>query len=100
MTSTSAALPELVGPADPGYDDARRVWNLAADLRPAAVAVATSPEQVVAVVRHAADQGLRVVPQGTGHLAASLGDLSDAIILRTALPRHVVVNTARADRAR
>ena len=94
MTSTSAALPDLVRPEDPSYDEARRAWNLAADLRPAAVAVATSPEQVAAVVRHAAGEGLRVVPQGTGHLAASLGDLSDAVILRTALPRHVVVNTA------
>jgi len=94
MTSTSAALPELVSPADPGYDDARRVWNLAADLRPAAVAVATSPEQVAAVVRHAADRGLRVVPIGTGHLAASHGDVSDAILLRTDLPHEVVVDAS------
>ena len=38
---------------------------------------------VVAVVGFAARDGLRVAPQGTGHNAAALGALDDAILLRT-----------------
>ncbi len=79
-------------PSDAVYDEARSAWNLAADLRPAAVATATSAEQVAAVVRHAGAQGLRVVPQGTGHLAGGLGDISDAILLKTALGHEIVVD--------
>ncbi len=47
---------------------------------------------VQAVVRHAAETGLRVAPQSTGHNAAPLGDLSDAILLRTARMNAVEVD--------
>ena len=38
---------------------------------------------VVTVVRFAAERGVEVVPQRTGHNAAPLGDLSGTILLRT-----------------
>ncbi len=70
-------------PGDPGYDAARTPWNVAVDQRPAAVAVATSVEDVVTVVRASAAAGLRVVPQSTGHNAGPLsGRLADAVLLR------------------
>ncbi|HSK34163.1 MAG TPA: FAD-binding oxidoreductase, partial [Propionicimonas sp.] len=87
-TTPAAALRGLCGgrvflPGDPGYDAARTPWNVAVDQRPVAVAVPTSVEEVVEVVRAAAAAGLRVVPQSSGHNAGPLaGRFGDAVLLR------------------
>lgn len=73
----------VIGPDDAGYDAARLPWNVAVDQRPAAVATPTTTAEVAAVVRSAAAAGLQVAPQGTGHNAAPLGDLSGTVLLRT-----------------
>jgi FAD/FMN-containing dehydrogenase len=70
-------------PGDPGYDAARMPWNVAVDQRPAAVAYPADADEVSAVVRAAAECGLRVAPQGTGHNAGPLGPLDDVVLLRT-----------------
>jgi len=72
-------------PSDPSYDVARTPWNVAVDQRPAAVAFPRTADEVAAVVRAAADAGLRVAPQSTGHNAGPLAaqDLSDVVIVRT-----------------
>ena len=68
----NAARPDLlVFPGQPGWDEARRAWNLAVAQRPAAVAVPESVDDVVAAVDHARAVGLRVAVQGTGHGAGS-----------------------------
>ena len=59
-------------PGDPGYDAARLPWNVAVDQRPAAVAFPRTAAEVGAVVRVAAEAGLRIAPQSTGHNAAPL----------------------------
>ena len=63
----------LVHPHDPGWDEARRAWNLAVDQQPAAVALPESVEDVIAVVRWARSRGLRIAPQATGHSAGAMG---------------------------
>ncbi|MBI5028651.1 MAG: FAD-binding protein, partial [Actinobacteria bacterium] len=69
-------------PFHPGYERGRVPWNLAVDQRPAAVAVASSAADVVAVVRAATAAGLRVVPQAGGHNAGPLtGRMDDAVLL-------------------
>ncbi|GAA3525017.1 FAD-binding oxidoreductase [Nocardioides daeguensis] len=75
---------EIHLPGDPGYDAARTPWNLAVDQRPAAVAVPHTPAEVQAVVRAAAEAGLRVAPQSSGHGAAPLteGALDDVVLVR------------------
>ncbi|RKS71410.1 FAD/FMN-containing dehydrogenase [Motilibacter peucedani] len=94
------SLRELCGgavhlPGDPGYDDARQPWNVAVDQRPAAVAYPASAAEVSEVVRAAAAAGLRVAVQGTGHNAGPLGDLRDAVLLRTSAMIGVRVDAAR-----
>lgn len=70
-------------PGDPAYDATRPAWNLAVDQRPAAVAVPTSVDQVVALVAAARRLGLRVAPQSTGHGAGPLhGRLAGSLLLR------------------
>jgi FAD/FMN-containing dehydrogenase len=72
-------------PGDPGYDAARLPWNVAIDQRPAAVAYPRNADEVSAVVRAAAEAGLRVAPQSTGHNAGPLAarGLDDVVVLRT-----------------
>jgi len=86
---------ELVRPGDPTWDDARTAWNLAVDQRPAAVVLAESAADVSETVQAAREAGLRVAPQGTGHGASPIGDLSDTILLRTTRMRGVSIDPAR-----
>jgi FAD/FMN-containing dehydrogenase len=80
-----AASPDLlVFPGQPGWDEARRAWNLSVDQRPAAVALPETVDDVVAAVDHARASGLRVAVQGTGHGAGS-----------TSLDGTLLVNTVR-----
>src|SRR6185437_15936929 len=86
---------ELVLPTDPSWDEARTAWNLAVDQRPAAVVLAESTADVAETIRAARSAGLSVAPQGTGHGATPLGDLSDTILLRTSRMRGVSVDPKR-----
>jgi FAD/FMN-containing dehydrogenase len=89
----------LVRPGDPGWDEARRAWNLAADQRPDLVVLAETADDVVAAVRHAAVTGRRVTAQGTGHGAMALGSLAGTILVKTSALRGVSVDaTARTAR--
>ena len=83
-------------PGDPGYDSARSPWNVAIDQRPAAVAVPTSVDEVVAVVRAASSAGLQVAPQGTGHNAGPLaGRLAHAVLMRMSDFTGVTIDAQR-----
>ncbi len=92
-----AVAGDVVFPGDPGWDEARRAWNLAADQRPGVVVYAQSAEDVATVVRFARLRGYRVAPQGTGHNAAALGQLdAETILLRTERMRNVEVDVKGA----
>lgn len=83
-------------PGDAVYDEARMPWNLQAASRPAAVAYPAFPHEVATVLRAAADAGLRVAPQGTGHGAPALaGHLEDAVLLRTSAMTELRVDADR-----
>jgi FAD/FMN-containing dehydrogenase len=81
-------------PGDPGYDDARGAWNLAADQSPAVVVVAESVADVVQAVRFARSQGMRIAPQGTGHGAVPLEPLEGVMLLKTSRLRDVHIYPA------
>ncbi|WP_141013959.1 FAD-binding protein [Nocardioides sambongensis] len=108
LPPATAALPAAVAarlraacpvhlPEDPTYDAARVAWNLAADQRPAAVAVPRTVEEVAAVVTAAATSGLRVAPQSTGHGAAALAaqDLDRVVLVRLGELTGVSVDPGR-----
>jgi FAD/FMN-containing dehydrogenase len=91
-TITKDSLPahaHVVLPDSEDWDLARGGFNLAVDQRPAAVAFAHDEEDVSRIVRFAAERGLRVAPQRTGHNAGPLGALEDTVLLRTDLMRGV-----------
>ena len=81
---TAASSDVLVFPTDPGWDDARRAWNLAVDQRPAVVALPETVDDVVDAVDYARTLGLRIAVQGTGHGAPG-----------TTLDGTMLVNTSR-----
>lgn len=89
----------IATPNDPDWDQARMGWNLAADQQPSAVAFVESGGDIAAVVRFAAENGLRVSGQGTGHGAVALGSLEDAILVKTERMRGIEVD-AGAETAR
>lgn len=66
---------------DPGFDEARRPWNLAVDQQVLAVVEAADADDVAATVSYAALHGLAVTAQPTGHGAS--GSAEGAILLRT-----------------
>ncbi len=97
ITLSSADLADelsdaLLSPADPGYDDARRAWNLSIDQRPSAVVGPTSVQDVIAAVLVARRRGQRIAPQGTGHGATPMGAMHDTMLLRTDRMRAVHVD--------
>ncbi|AYG03494.1 FAD-binding oxidoreductase [Gryllotalpicola protaetiae] len=85
-------------PGDPGYDERRLGWQLAAELRPAAIVFPHTVDEVIAVVRAAVAAGLRIAPQSTGHGAASLAeqDLSSTVIVRLSEFTGVTIDAAAA----
>jgi hypothetical protein len=85
----------VVAPGEEHWDDARQAWNLAVDQRPALVAIPENDEDVIAVVAHAREKGLRVAPQGTGHNAAAIGSLDRTILLKTSALRDVEIDADR-----
>ncbi len=89
-------LPSAVLPGDPGWEEARRPWNLAVDQQPVAVAFPESAEEVAAVVCLAGENGLRVAPQGTGHGAVPAGGLEDTVLLVTSRMTDVSVDPVSA----
>ena len=89
---------EVVLPGDERWDAARQAWNLAVDQRPVAVAYPASAQDVTAVVRFAAEQGLRVAFNAGGHNAGSIDWSSDTILLKPERMRgiEIDVTTRRA----
>jgi len=57
----------VIGPADPGYEQARRVWNAGIDRHPAMIARCASPADVAAAVTFAAEHDLEITVRGGAH---------------------------------
>jgi FAD/FMN-containing dehydrogenase len=90
---------ELLMPGEPGWDAARRTFNLAVDQQPAAIALPETDDDVSLAVRFAAGYGLRVAAQRTGHNAVPLGPLDGTLLVRTDRLQGVEIDTV-ARRAR
>jgi len=72
---------DLIVPGDPGYDQARAVYNAMIDKYPAAIARCRDTADVIACVRFAGEHGLAIAVRGGGHNAAGLGVADDALVI-------------------
>jgi FAD/FMN-containing dehydrogenase len=66
-TLRAALTGPVIGPADPEFDQARRVWNASIDRRPAMIARCASPADVAAAVTFAATYGVEITMRGGAH---------------------------------
>jgi len=58
---------DVITPADPAYENARRVWNHMIDKRPLLIAACAGAADVIATVKFARDNGLLLAVRGGGH---------------------------------
>jgi len=54
-------------PEDPGYEDARQIWNAMIDRRPSVIVQCVQAEDVPPAIRFARDNGLELSIRGGGH---------------------------------
>jgi FAD/FMN-containing dehydrogenase len=84
---------------DGGYGASKQAFNLLHEQRPAAVVRVANADDVAETIRYAAQRGLRVAPQGTGHNAVPIDGIENALLLRTDALQEVRIDVA-ARRAR
>ena len=77
---------------DPGYEDARRVWNGVIDRRPAAIARCASAADVVAAVRIAARHRPAVTVRGGGHQVSGSAVCDEGLVIDLSLMTDVIVD--------
>ena len=85
---------ELIVPRDPGYDDARAVYNGMIDKRPAAIARCRDAADVITCVRFGREHGVELAVRGGGHNAAGLGVWDDALVIDLSQLRSTTVDPA------
>lgn len=95
-TTADAIRRELSGTfilaGEPGFDEARTIFNAMIDKRPAAIAQCRSVEDVRRALRHARETGLDVAVRGGGHSVAGNALVENGLVIDL---RHM--NAARVD---
>jgi FAD/FMN-containing dehydrogenase len=82
----------VLGPDDPGYDDARRIWNGLIDRRPALIVQCTGAADVVDAVNFAREHDLLVSIKGGGHNVAGNAVNDGGIVIDLSQMRGVHVD--------
>ncbi len=89
----------VIGPDDPTYDEARKVWNANIDCRPAAIAHCESEKDVQAAVTYAVQKGLEVAVRSGAHSMAGKSVVDDGLVIDLSELKQVTVDPG-AKRAR
>lgn len=71
----------LIGPADPGYDEARAVHNGMIDRHPALIVRCGSPDDVAQAIAFGRDHGAAIAVRGGGHNGGGLGVVDDGVVI-------------------
>jgi FAD/FMN-containing dehydrogenase len=85
---------ELIEPGDPGYDEARAVYNGMIDRRPRLIARCVDTADVIAAVDLGRETGTLLAIRGGGHNAGGLGVWDDALVIDLSAMRGVHVDPA------
>jgi FAD/FMN-containing dehydrogenase len=91
----------LILPGEPGYDEARTVWNAMIDRYPAAIVRAAGPGDVILAVKEAREQRVPISVRGGGHHIAGDAVCDGGLMLDLSAMRSVRIDpatrTARVD---
>ena len=85
----------LLRGSSPGYDEARRVWNLAYDRRPLAMVRAVNVDDVRRCVEFARKRAIPIAIRGGGHSYAGYGVADGALQIDLGLLSSVTVDRDR-----
>lgn len=95
-TTIDELRPRLRGPllaaGDPGYDDARLIWNAMIDRRPGAIARCLGVADILASVQFARERGLMLSIKGGGHNISGLAVCDGGLMIDLSLMRGVFVD--------
>ncbi|HEX9268589.1 MAG TPA: FAD-binding oxidoreductase [Candidatus Limnocylindria bacterium] len=95
-TTIAELRPRLRGPllvaGDPGYDDARSIWNAMIDRRPGAIARCLGVADILASIRFARERGLTLSIKGGGHNISGLAVCDGGLMIDLSLMRGVLVD--------
>ena len=83
---------EVLVSGQPGYDDARAIWNAMIDRKPALIVRCKQADDVVKAVSYARDQNLPVSIKGGGHNVAGHAVCDDGVMIDLSLMRGVQVD--------
>jgi len=82
----------LIGARDPGYHEARAVWNGMIDRRPALIARCIGTADVIACVNFARETGITLSVKGGGHNIAGTAIAEGGLMIDCSLMRGVYVD--------
>ena len=104
MTLTTSLREQITGlvvvPGDPGYEDARHVYNFMIDKYPAAIVRCANTHDVQAVVRQARASGSDLAVRGGGHSVPGYGTGNGAIVADLSAMSQMLRRPRAPDRAR
>src|SRR5919107_3282881 len=83
---------ELIQPGDPGYDEARKVYNGMIDKRPRMIACCSDVADVISCVNFARENEVLLAVRGGGHNGAGWAVADDALVIDLSSTRGVRVD--------
>jgi hypothetical protein len=79
---------------DPGYDEARALYNAMIDKRPRVIARCVDAADVIAAVNFGRDSSLPIAIRGGGHNGPGLGSVNDGLVIDLSAMKGVRVDPA------
>jgi FAD/FMN-containing dehydrogenase len=85
---------DLIEPADPRYEEARKVYNAMISRKPRLIAKCADVADVIAAVHFGRKHSLKVSIRGGGHNAGGLGVCDDGLVIDLSQIKYVHVDPA------
>lgn len=85
---------QILCPGQPGYDDARTIWNAMIDRRPALIVRCAGASDVIAAVQFAREHELRISVRGGGHNVAGSSLIDDGLMIDLSQMKSIRVDPA------